>query len=67
MTALFSLGYWMLMPAFPLGSTYTKGLLGADDRAAVTAAVKQATADRSAWTDQIASQELRARSRPTRA
>jgi cytochrome c oxidase cbb3-type subunit III len=53
-TALFSLGYWLLMPAFPLWSTFTKGLLGADDRAAVTAAVKQATADRAVWTDQIA-------------
>jgi cytochrome c oxidase cbb3-type subunit 3 len=53
-TALFSLGYWLLMPAFPLWSTFTKGLLGADDRAAVTAAVKQATADRAGWADQIA-------------
>lgn len=52
-TALFSLGYWILMPAFPLGSTYTKGLLGADDRAYVNASVKQAMADRSTWTDQI--------------
>jgi cytochrome c oxidase cbb3-type subunit 3 len=53
-TALFAVGYWLLMPAFPLGSTFTKGMLGADDRAAVTAAVRQATADRSGWTDQIA-------------
>jgi len=53
-TALFSLGYWLLMPAFPLGSTFTKGLLGADDRAAVTASVKQAAIERAAWTDQIA-------------
>ncbi|HSH99321.1 MAG TPA: cytochrome-c oxidase, cbb3-type subunit III [Reyranella sp.] len=52
-TALFSLGYWILMPAFPLGSTYTKGLLGSDDRAVVAASVKQATADRSVWADQI--------------
>jgi cytochrome c oxidase cbb3-type subunit 3 len=52
-TALFALGYWILMPAFPLGSTYTKGLLGADDRAFVAASVKQAMADRSGWTDQI--------------
>ena len=43
------------MPAFPLGSTFTKGLLGADDRAAVTASVKQAAADRAVWTGQIAS------------
>ena len=33
-TALFAVGYWLLMPAFPLWSTFTKGLLGADDRAA---------------------------------
>lgn len=53
-TTLFSLGYWLLMPAFPLGSTFTKGLLGADDRAEVTAEVKQAAAERASWTDQIA-------------
>ena len=52
-TALFSVGYWILMPAFPLGSTYTKGLLGADDRAVVAASVKQAMADRSSWAGQI--------------
>ena len=54
-TTLFAVGYWLLMPAFPLWSTYTKGMLGADDRAAVTAAVKQAAADRTVWTGQIAS------------
>ena len=53
-TALFAVGYWLLMPAFPLGSTFTKGLLGSDDRAAVTASVKQAAADRAVWTGQIA-------------
>jgi len=53
-TALFAVGYWILMPAFPLGSTFTKGLLGADDRTAVTAEVKQAQADRARWTDLIA-------------
>jgi cytochrome c oxidase cbb3-type subunit 3 len=58
LTALFSFGYWILMPAFPLGSTYTKGMLGADDRAAVTAAVKQAQADRSGWTDLVAAKSF---------
>ena len=53
-TFVFALGYWLLMPAFPTGSSFTKGLLGADDRAAVTASAKQAAAGRSAWTDQIA-------------
>ena len=51
---LFSVGYWVLMPAWPVGATYTKGLLGIDQREIVTEAVKQAAVDRSIWTDQIA-------------
>jgi cytochrome c oxidase cbb3-type subunit 3 len=27
--------YWILMPAWPLGATYTKGLLGVDPRTTV--------------------------------
>ena len=55
---LFSIGYWVLMPAWPLGTTYTKGLLGISDRTIVTDEVKQAAVDRSAWTDQIASKSF---------
>ena len=44
-TALFSVGYWMLMPAWPLGTTYTKGLLGIDQRTTVTESLKQAALD----------------------
>jgi len=51
---LFSVGYWILMPAWPVGTTYTKGLLGLSDRAHVAESVKQAAVDRAAWTDQIA-------------
>jgi cytochrome c oxidase cbb3-type subunit 3 len=51
---LFAVGYWILMPAFPLGYTYTKGLLGFDQRAVVTQSVKQAALERAVWTDQIA-------------
>ncbi|MCW5737373.1 MAG: cytochrome-c oxidase, cbb3-type subunit III [Enhydrobacter sp.] len=54
-THIWALGYWLLMPAFPLGSTYTKGLLNADDRAAVTESVRQAQAARSGWTDELMS------------
>ena len=54
-THIWALGYWLLMPAFPLGTTYTKGMLGADDRAAVTESVKQAEAARAGWTDQLLS------------
>ena len=51
--ALFALAYWVLMPAWPLGWTYTKGLLGNDQRAIVAQSLKQATLDRAAWTEQI--------------
>jgi len=29
-TFLFSVGYWLLMPAWPTGAFYLKGLLGVD-------------------------------------
>jgi cytochrome c oxidase cbb3-type subunit 3 len=54
-THVWALGYWLLMPAFPLLTTYTKGLLGADDRAAVVEAVKQGQVSRAAWAAQVAS------------
>jgi cytochrome c oxidase cbb3-type subunit 3 len=57
-TALFSLGYWVLMPTWPVGTTYTKGLLGDDVRADVTQSVKQAALDRAHWTQQIESKSF---------
>jgi len=53
LTALFAVVYWILMPAWPLGSTYTKGLLGIDQRTSVAASLKQAALDRAAWTTRI--------------
>jgi cytochrome c oxidase cbb3-type subunit 3 len=52
-TALFAIGYWILMPAWPLGSTYTKGLLGIDQRTTVVETLKQAALDRAAWTSRV--------------
>ncbi|WIM11945.1 cytochrome-c oxidase, cbb3-type subunit III [Enhydrobacter sp.] len=52
-TVLFSLGYWVLMPTWPLGTTFTKGILGADQRAAVSESLKQAALDRATWTNLI--------------
>jgi cytochrome c oxidase cbb3-type subunit 3 len=52
---LFSLGYWVLMPAWPLGVTYTKGLLGSNQREVLTASLKAAAAERDAWTSKIQS------------
>src|SRR5262245_54812636 len=52
-TALFAVGYWILMPAWPLGTTYTKGLLDVDQRTSVAASLKQVAQDRAAWTTRI--------------
>jgi cytochrome c oxidase cbb3-type subunit 3 len=58
LAVLFSVGYWVLMPAWPVGTTYTKGLLGLDDRAELTELVKQATMERATWTNQIATRSF---------
>jgi cytochrome c oxidase cbb3-type subunit III len=57
---LFSVGYWVLMPAWPLGSTYTRGLLGIDQRNVVAASLKDAAMDRGVWTKKIASESYAA-------
>lgn len=49
-THVWAFAYIVLMPAIPLGITYTKGLLGADDRKAVTRAVEDAARERRPWT-----------------
>lgn len=54
LAALFAIGYWLLMPAWPLGSTYTKGLLDKTDERDVAERVEQAARSRSAWTGKIA-------------
>ena len=54
-TFLFSVVYWIFMPAFPLWSTYTRGLLGIDQRNVVTRQVEEAAAARGPWADRIAS------------
>src|SRR3954471_11660152 len=52
-TALFAVIYWILMPAWPLGVTYTKGLLGNDQRNVVTESLRQAGLERSVGTSRI--------------
>ena len=47
-TFVFSLGYWVLMPAWPVGTTYTRGLLDLDDHVVVTEQVKEAAVERTA-------------------
>ncbi|MGZ8312426.1 MAG: cytochrome-c oxidase, cbb3-type subunit III [Allosphingosinicella sp.] len=54
---LFALGYWLLMPAWPIGTTYTKGLLGQDERRIVTEKVERAALERSVWTRRVAGED----------
>jgi cytochrome c oxidase cbb3-type subunit III len=44
-TFLFGIGYWLLMPSWPLGRAFFPGLLGMDDRREVQQAVAQAQQD----------------------
>ena len=59
-TVLFAFIYWVLMPAFPLGVTYTKGLLGIDQRITVMESLKQATFERDPWTRRIGAESYQA-------
>jgi len=60
LTFLFAVGYWVLMPAWPLGRTYTRGLLGIDQRNTVAASLEQAAADRSGWSRRIETEDFAA-------
>src|SRR5690606_17430033 len=53
-THLFALVWWVLMPAFPLGWTYTKGILGIDQRETVEQVIVGNQRARQPWTSQIA-------------
>src|SRR5262244_1692789 len=57
-TALFAIGYWILMPAWPVGTTYTKGLLGVDQRTTVAEDIQEAALDRRTWESRIAKEDF---------
>lgn len=59
-TFLFSVGYWISMPAWPLGVSFTKGILGLDQRRTVTQSLQQATLERSVWTKRIETESFEA-------
>jgi len=54
-THVFAVLWWVLMPTWPLGWTYTKGILGIDQRTSVEQAVRDNQAQRASWTQQIES------------
>ena len=45
-TIIWSIGYWIVMPAWPLMSSYTKGVLGHSQRAAVINEIAEVKANR---------------------
>jgi cytochrome c oxidase cbb3-type subunit III len=59
-TTLFAIGYWIAMPAWPLWSTYTKGILGVDQREIVARQVAEAREERAPWVDKIAALDFAA-------
>lgn len=59
-TTLFAIGYWIAMPAWPLWSTYTKGILGVDQREIVARQVAEARQERAPWVDKIAAMDFAA-------
>jgi cytochrome c oxidase cbb3-type subunit 3 len=56
----FAVIYWLLMPAWPLGTTYTKGLLGINQRQIVAKQIEAAEAERSAWMERVGAEDFAA-------
>ncbi|MBP1888227.1 cytochrome-c oxidase, cbb3-type subunit III [Sinorhizobium mexicanum] len=56
-TFLFSLVWWILMPAWPLITTYTRGALGIDQRTEVEESIEAANAARSIWLSDLAAKD----------
>jgi len=56
----FSVLWWILMPAWPIGTTYTKGLLGDDVRKDVAADLHRAAEQRLGWTQRVATGDFAA-------
>lgn len=50
---VWSIGYWIVMPAWPLVSSYTKGLLGHSQRATLIEELAAAKSRQAEWLDRI--------------
>ena len=48
-THIWAIAWWFFVPAWPLGTTYTRGLLGVDQRTTVEERVAEGQRERSAW------------------
>lgn len=54
-THVFAVAWWFLMPTWPLGESYTKGLLQTDQRQSVEQKLVASAARRAVWTQRIES------------
>src|SRR5689334_3266010 len=59
-THLWAIVWWFFVPAWPLGTTYTRGFLGVDQRTTVAARVVEGEAQRAAWTARLESEPYEA-------
>lgn len=59
-TIVWAIGYWLLMPAWPLVSGYTKGFLGYSQRESVAEQLQAAKAAQAGFRKQIAASDLAA-------
>lgn len=59
-TFVYSLIAWVLLPTWPLGSTYTKGILGVDQTTDAEADHAQLVERRAHWRDEFASDDFAA-------
>jgi len=59
-TIIWAIGYWLLMPAWPSVSSYSKGLLGYSQRERLAEQVAEAKAAKSNYRDKIAAMDLTA-------
>ncbi|MFN4129081.1 MAG: cytochrome-c oxidase, cbb3-type subunit III [Paracoccaceae bacterium] len=57
-THLYALVAWFLLPTWPLGQTFTKGLLGIDQKTSVAADMATANAARAGWMDALATSDF---------
>ena len=55
---VWAIGYWILMPAWPLVSSYTGGMLGYSQRARVAEQVEQAIAARGVYHEKVSAAAL---------
>ena len=54
-THIWAIAWWFFVPAWPLGTTYTRGFLGVDQRTTVEARVVDGQQQRSAWAARLES------------